>query len=115
PGGGGGGPPATTTGTGSDTLVLSITEAAYQGNAQFTVAVDGKAIGGMFTAVGSHAAAQEQSFTFKGDWAPGAHSVTVTFLNDASGGTATTDRNLYVDKITYDGASSGQTLQLYSA
>jgi Ca-dependent carbohydrate-binding module xylan-binding/Cellulase (glycosyl hydrolase family 5) len=113
-GGGGGPPPATTTGTGSDTLILNVTEDAYQGNAQFTVAIDGKQLGGTFTAVGSHAAGTEQSFTFKGDWAPGAHSVAVNFLNDASGGTPTTDRNLYVDKVTYDGASSGQTLQLYS-
>src|SRR4029077_16295585 len=51
----------------------------------------------------------------KGDWAPGAHSVTVNFLNDAWGGTATTDRNLYVDKVTYDGVAGTQTLQLGSA
>jgi hypothetical protein len=67
PGGGGSGsPPAMTTGTGSDTLILN-TEDAYQGNAQFTVSIDDKPIGGTFTAVGSHAAGQEQSYTFKGD------------------------------------------------
>jgi hypothetical protein len=50
----------------------------------------------------------------EGDWAPGAHSVAVNFLNDASVGTPTTDRNLYVDKVTYDGVAGTQTLQLYS-
>ena len=112
--GGGGTPPASVTGTGSDSLVLNISEDVYQGDAEFTVSVDGKQLGGTFTSTGSHAAGQEQSFTFKGDWAPGSHSVTVNFLNDAYGGTATTDRNLYVDKITYDGASIGQSLQLFS-
>ena len=106
------GPSAFVTGNGSDSLVLLISEDAYQGNAQFTVAVDGKQLGGTFAATGSHATAQEQSFTFKGDWAPGTHSVTVTYLNDLSGGTATTNRNLYVDKITYNGVAASQKLAL---
>jgi hypothetical protein len=107
-------PAGVTTGKGSDSLVLAISEDAYQGDAEFTVSVDGTQLGGTFTSTASHAAGQEQSFTFKGDWAPGSHSVTVNFLNDAYSGTATTDRNLYVDKITCDGASVGQSLQLFS-
>ncbi|MCO6418393.1 hypothetical protein JYK14_19815 [Siccirubricoccus sp. KC 17139] len=35
----------------------------------------------------------------KGDWAAGNHPVAVNFLNDAYGGTATTDRNLHSDSI----------------
>ncbi|WP_256476475.1 carbohydrate-binding domain-containing protein [Siccirubricoccus soli] len=38
-------------------------------------------------------------FTVKGDWAAGNHPVAVNFLNDAYGGTATTDRNLHSDSI----------------
>ena len=95
-------------GSGPDTLVLSMSEDAYLGDAQFTVAVDGVQLGGTFTAAAPHSSGATQEFGFKGDWAPGAHSVTVTFLNDAWGGTATTDRNLYVDGITYEGASTGQ-------
>src|SRR5262249_34966733 len=49
-----------------------------------------------------------------GDWAPGAHSVAVTFLNDAWGGTATTDRNLYLNGVGYDGAATGQTASFAS-
>ena len=63
--------------------MLSISEDAYQGDAQFTVSVDGKQLGGTFTTTASHAAGVSQSFTFKGDWAPGAHAVAVNFLNDA--------------------------------
>ena len=39
----------------------------------------------------------------KGNWAAGAHKVEVKFLNDAWGGTADTDRNLYLDSATYNG------------
>ncbi len=50
-----------------------------------------------------------------GDWAIGTHTVTVNFLNDASGGTAATDRNLYVNGLSYDGTATGQSAALMSA
>ena len=105
-------PPAATpvtTGTGSDTLVLSMSEDAYQGDAQFTVALDGKQLGGTFTATASHSAGASQDFTFNGDFGAGQHTVVVDFLNDAYGGSAATDRNLYVNGISYDGTASGQS------
>ena len=108
-------PPPVTTGTGSDTLVLSMSEDAYNGDAQFTVAVDGTQLGGTFTTTALHATGAGQNFTFDGDWAPGAHTVTVTFLNDAYGGTSATDRNLYVNAVSYDGTATGQSAALYSS
>ena len=109
-------PPApVTTGTGSDTLVLSMSEDAYQGDAQFTVAIDGKQLGGSFATTALHTAAVSQNFIFKGDWAIGTHTVTVNFLNDAWGGTAATDRNLYVNGLSYDGTATGQSAALMSA
>ena len=117
-------PPATVvTGSGSDTLVLSISEDAYangdgtsdaNGDAAFTVSVDGKQLAGTFYATASHSAGASQNFTLKGDWAPGAHTVTVAFLNDAWGGTASTDRNLYVNDVTYDGTDTKQSAALMS-
>jgi Ca2+-binding RTX toxin-like protein len=120
--------PDTVTGTGSDVLVLNICENAFAnkdgtggaaGDATFTVAIDGKQRGGTFTAVASKAAGAEQAFIFKGDFAPGAHSVTVTFLNDAYNAAApdasgSYDRNLYVDSVTYDGVNAGQSLSMNS-
>ncbi|SFL49006.1 calcium-binding protein, partial [Methylobacterium pseudosasicola] len=41
---------STSIGTGSDQLVLRISQDAYQGDAQYTVSVDGKQIGGVLTA-----------------------------------------------------------------
>jgi hypothetical protein len=117
-------PQAVVTGAGSDSLVLSISEDAYAngdgksdaaGDARFTVSVDGKQLAGIFTARASHAASATQTFTFKGDWAPGSHAVAVNFLNDAWAGTPSTDRNLYVDKVTYNGTNLNQSAALKSS
>ncbi|GAA0571260.1 hypothetical protein GCM10009416_07330 [Craurococcus roseus] len=99
-------PPVTATaGTGSDSLVLKISQDAYQGDARYQVLVDGKQVGGTFTASALRSSGQSDTLTLKGDWAAGVHKVEVKFLNDAWGGTAATDRNLYVDGATYNGAA----------
>ncbi len=103
PGASGAGPPSITIGSGVDTLALQVSEDAWQGNAQFTVSVDGTRVGGTQTAVASHAAGQTQTFNVLGTFAAGNHTVTVNFLNDAYGGTSTADRNLYVTAATIDG------------
>jgi hypothetical protein len=93
-----------TLGSGSDTLVLKISQEAYQGSAQYTVAVDGKQIGDTQTA-GALYKSGDDTITVKGDWGAGNHTVTVTFLNDAWGGSADKDRNLHVDGITFNGTA----------
>jgi Ca2+-binding RTX toxin-like protein len=111
-------PPASeiTIGEGDDRLVLRVSEDAYLGDALFTIAVDGQQVGGTLTATASHAAGQSTTITVAGDWAPGAHSVTVTFLNDAYAGTAATDRNLHLDGASFNGvALVGTPLHFYSA
>jgi len=94
----------TTVGAGSDTLALGVTEDAYQGDAQFTIGIDGQQVGGVLTATSPHSGTSSDTVDVLGDWAPGSHTVAVNFLNDAYGGAATADRNLYVDGATYDGA-----------
>ena len=59
---------------------------------------------GVYTATASHAAGASQAITLTGGWGAGPHTIGVAFLNDAWGGTAATDRNLYVDGVSYDGA-----------
>jgi hypothetical protein len=89
-----------------DKLLLRVSEDAYgPEDAKFTVSIGGKQIGGTFTA----AADQEQSVTLNGDFGRGTHDVSVRFLNDAWGGTPSSDRNLYVDSITYDGMYSNRS------
>jgi hypothetical protein len=86
-------------GSGADSLQLQIREDASQGNAQFTVSVDGLQVGGVQTATETRTGPGPQTFTFAGDWGAGQHSVMVDFLNGAP------DRNLYVGGMSYDGAS----------
>jgi aryl-phospho-beta-D-glucosidase BglC (GH1 family) len=88
---------------GLDTLVLSVSEDAYNGDARFTVAIDGKQVGGVLTATVLRSQHAVQSFAFTGQWGAGPHTVTVTYLNDVSGG-AGKDRNLFVNGLSYDGA-----------
>ena len=94
----------TTIGAGSDTLALGFTEDAYLGDAQFTIGVDGQQIGGVLTSTAPHSGTSADTVDVLGNWAPGPHAVTVNFLNDAWGGSADTDRNLYLEGATYDGA-----------
>ena len=106
--------PRPATGSGSDMLVLNVSEDPYQGDAQFTVVVDGRQLGGTFTATALHSAGASQDYTFKGDFGAGQHVVAVKFLNDAYAGTAATDRNLYVNGITYNGTNTNQSATLWS-
>jgi len=106
---------ATTIGSGSDQFILQMSEDAWNGDARFTIQVDGKQIGDTQTATAFHSAGQTQAFIVLGTFA-GTHTATVTFLNDAYGGTSSTDRNLYVDGATFNGATvSGALLTEYSA
>jgi hypothetical protein len=105
-------PTPATVGTGADTLVLNLSEGAYLGNAQFSVAVDGKQLGSAQAVSALHGQGQSEAFTFKGDFGPGNHSVGVSFLNDASGGTPATDRNLFIDGATFNGSAAGSPATL---
>jgi hypothetical protein len=98
-----------------DTLALNISEDAWKGDARFTVKVDGAQVGGTYTASALHASGDSNLFLLTGDWGAGPHDVQVSFLNDAYGGTPSTDRNLYVDSIAYDGTTdAGTAAALYT-
>ncbi|MBV8524300.1 MAG: matrixin family metalloprotease [Acetobacteraceae bacterium] len=88
-----------------DTLVVTMAEDAWQGDAQFIATLDGNVIGGPQAVTASHSAGDAQNFTFQGNFGPGPHELAISFINDAWGGTSSTDRNLYVNGLTYDGAN----------
>jgi len=101
--------------TATDTLDVHISEDAWKGDAQYRVTIDGTAIGGVRTATASHASGATQDVSLAGNWGAGQHKVSISFINDAYGGTSATDRNLYVDQVTYDGqAASGAPATLLS-
>lgn len=109
-----------TTGTGSgssgDTLTLHMSEDAYQGDAQFTVTVNGQQVGGAMTVNALHCNGDGEVFVLNGNWGSGIQQVGISFINDASGGCNGGDRNLYVNSINYDGTTYANTAAaLYSA
>ncbi len=85
--------------------MFKISQDAYQGNAQYTVKVDGTQIGGTLTASATRASGQFDTLTVLGEFTPGTHNTEINFLNDAYGGTPDTDRNLFVNSGTYNGAT----------
>jgi len=96
-----------TFGSGPDTLVLTLAEDAFKGDARANIAIDGKTLNARpITVTALKNAGQSETFTFKGTFGSGAHDLAVSFLNDAYGGTPATDRNLYVNGVSYDGISS---------
>ena len=90
-------------GAGSDEITVRLAEDAWQGDAQFTVSVDGQQVGGPMFATASYMAGQRQVLSVKGSWGTGPHLLTVNFLNDADAGSAASDRNLYVTRVAYNG------------
>jgi hypothetical protein len=107
-------PPTATT----DTLTLQVSEDAWEGDAQFTVSVNGQQVGGTLTASAlqssslygqANPTSDSNVFTLTGQWGTGPQDVQISFINDAYGGTAETDRNLYVNSIAYDGTTYAKT------
>ncbi len=89
-------------GSGPDRLVLHIAQQAYQGPAEYTVAVNGTQLGGTLTASALLSAGEHDTLTLHGSWGAEPLSVTVTFLNDRwVDGVG--DRNLYVTQSDYNG------------
>ncbi len=95
--------PPVSTGSTPDTLALTVAEDAWQGDAQFTVAINGQTLAGVYTATALNNAGSTQTISIAGNWGAGQKTVGVSFINDAYGGSSSTDRNLYVKQVTYDG------------
>jgi beta-glucanase (GH16 family) len=104
-------PPVTTTGGSSspDTLTLNISEDNWNGDAKFIVDVNGERVGGHYSSSVLHASGDAGVVLLTGNWGSGVQDVQVRFINDAYGGTASTDRNLYINSIAYDGATYANT------
>lgn len=95
--------------TGQDVLDLAVSEDAYKGDARFTVQIDGVKLGGTFAAHALHTSGASGHFLLTGNWGSSPHTVKLTFINDAWGGTSSTDRNLYIDSIAMNGTIYSRT------
>lgn len=91
--------------TAMQTLALRVSGDSWSGDPDFVVMVDGVQVGGVQTTSASHAKGQWQDVTLTGRFDVDPSSVSVGFINDAYGGTAATDRNLYVQSLTLNGTT----------
>lgn len=107
-------PVSQTFGTGPDTLVLKIAQDYWLGSAQYTVSVDGQALGGTLTASALRASGTADTITLRGDWGQQV-TLAVNFLNDTWGGTPQTDRNLFLLGVSFNGEELGTTADIMSA
>ena len=101
-------PPAVIGAVDSDRLVVKVSEDYYMANAQFTVSIDGKQLGGTFTATALHSSGNSQSLRLAGDFGAGQHTVAVEFPERPLCRNHRTDRNLYVNDIIYNGTDTGR-------
>ena len=104
-------------GNGPDSLRLKISGDAFEGHARFLLLVDGVQMGGEQEALAVHAAGESQIWELRGHFTDGAnaglHQLGVRFLNDAWGGDATRDRNLYIESVTLNGSEQHVQIPLY--
>ncbi len=90
--------------TGSDTLVVKVSQAAMAGaDAQFQVFVDGVQQGGNYSVSALRKAGKADALTFTGDWGLGKHDVQIRFVNDAQNTRTGEDRNLFVESVALNG------------
>ena len=78
-----------------EALVVGMVEDAYEGDAKYSLTLDGKVIG-TSTETMTRAGGLPDLVTIPGPFTAGSHTLKVTFLNDFYEGSASTDRNLYV-------------------
>lgn len=108
-------PPRPATGAGGDHLRITVSGDAWEGAPHFLIIVDGKTIDGARSTSANHAQGHAETIDIKGDFGPGAHALAVRFLDDAWGGAADRDRNLYVESVTANGVDLHHHAALFNA
>ncbi|MEM1334805.1 MAG: Ig-like domain-containing protein, partial [Actinomycetota bacterium] len=89
---------------GEDTITFRVSGDEYRGDPQMKVYVNGQQVGGKIAVTADYGDGEWQNVTITGDFGDnGPQEVEVKFTNDKWGGTADTDRNLYVDYIDVNG------------
>jgi beta-glucanase (GH16 family) len=101
---------------GSDKLSLVLSGDLYNGSPNFIAKVDGQTVTASAMSVTAQHGSDSQTFEFNGTWGAGPHDVEIDFLNDAYNGTPDTDRNLYVEQVSYNGRDNlDHTIAMFSA
>ena len=83
-------------------LVIGLVEDSFQGNAQYSLTLDGSVVATSTEAM-TRAGNVPDMVAVPGPFASGSHTMKVTFLNDLYQGSAAKDRNLYFVGATFNG------------
>jgi Ca2+-binding RTX toxin-like protein len=105
---------ALSVGSGPSVVRVGLSGDAYNGNARATILIDGVVVATDVDVVAARARNEVQYVDVRGTFNAATHAVVVRFANDLWGGTADTDRNLYLLSISVNGASIGASAALYS-
>ncbi len=105
---------ATDTSGDPDTLVIALSADEYLGDADAAITVNGFVVASGIDVAAVHAAGQTQLVTITGSFGSSINQLGISYTNDLYGGTATTDRNLYVDGVTLNGVSELSATELRS-
>jgi hypothetical protein len=81
----------------------------FAGRMTFLSCADRKTLNTPESVTSAHSAGALATLLYSGNFGAGAHDIGVSFVNDAYGGSSTTDRNLYVGTIGYDGNTFNPT------
>ena len=97
------------------TLVLNLSEDRWMGDAKFIATVNGVQLGPEQSVTALFSQAESQAFAYSGNWGQTAKPIDIgiQFTNDAWGGSPSTDRNLHVLSITYEGRTVTENVALY--
>jgi len=87
--------------TGRDVLTIRVAADSWQADPQFVVKVGDVEVG-RASATAQYGLGQWQDISIRGNF-PDSDKVEIDYVNDAWGGDRTSDRNLYIDKITLNG------------
>jgi len=93
-------------------LRIALSGDSWQEAPRYVVLLDGVQQGGERAVQASREAGEQEMITLSGDFASHSAAVTIRFLNDAWGGNAGADRNLYVEGMWLDGVNQGKTASL---
>jgi beta-glucanase (GH16 family) len=87
----------------TDTIMLNTSEDYADGDAEFTVSVNGQQVAGDYEATALQSSGDAGVVSLTGDWGSGLNDVRVSFINHAYG------RNLYVNSISENGVTYAGT------
>ncbi|MBU8536745.1 carbohydrate-binding domain-containing protein [Falsiroseomonas tokyonensis] len=97
-----------TIGSGPDVVRLALSQDVWGEDAQFLLFLDGVQLGGPRSVNASHVEGEQEIYALRGDFDAGDHVLGVRFINDAWGGTSTTDRNLHIEYLSMNGETLHQ-------